>query len=1240
MEEKLIQWLQERHPETDDTRGLSGVNTIDPALNIKQEREQASNYAIEASGSIYTLPGAVKSRFDRSKNPEDYRTVEALNKQRAREQTAVGKAFNAIWGGVASGLVTAAEDIYHIGNSLANAESFAKAELREKDAVLEFLGKTKEGIYNALPIYEMEKETALGEFFKWNSLRGMLDSIVGFALPGFGIGSGIKGLANLALRSARLEAYGTKLVQGATTFTSAYLMNLGETGIMNMELGELAFQNEIGRRAGLILADKYNNDPRFARLAEVEATEEVENDNEFKAAVGQQQKDFALLNKAMIASDAFAIAGLFRLKGATRNIVKPAGVKKAFQEFLKTNPTGLNKAAFVGKYLVSPSNPIAQNLKEAAEEMYQNAIQEQGLFELRRDSGDLTEEEELFVVPKTNVGRLLKFGTSKQAVVEGLMGFFSGGLQRTMMQKAQDLATGDRTGTNRKTRINDLYDKQQEFDQVVKSKQAELLGYEIERAAAEASGDDIAVEHLEEAFFLSKAQEAIDLGTIDMLYRNLEGIAKLTNEQAKELKLRDDYKQRAEDRIKELTKLEKTYLNINSKWANRKLTASEIFAKTLEVEHRGKVNTKYTQKLNTLYDEIAEDLRQIYGEVVPEDIIDILKSGDISSLNSSIQISLAANEKYDAIHDVKSKIKINQDLAEEATARLNQITSPEFTPEVEQAEIEAVRKKFYTIADVLADKKLPFVYNDADKDMTLLVVKENDDYILHVVNAETGISEPLLNKKNEPIKFLGNIEEFAKNSNLQDVIQQAALEDLDLEKLIEDFENKQKSAEQSSSAADQVESSSPTIANIKVGDTYVLDNKEVEVVEVKDNSVKLKDDKGSITTLNSDELTKLSIPKKADDETTSTPQSGGEPSLFDDAAFENTGVPEITEQKVVNSSKVSDHLAEESVDDLNEPAKRTAITYFFGTQGNIKAGQDLSSTPATRRWYDFVNAHSFGKGSDIRGKLVPLTESDINSLPPSYRKTYKDKQGKDQYYPQYRIFIVNSKGEYAHRNEKGEFVYKKSLDMNTAVFTFTAYLGHTFQDLQNSPMPRLRASVTEEEFNQAKAAYIKFIKTTMSKNKGYINFIGKSVGIWNARTYGDKQAQPLQPVKAIQPDTKKVDIGVSIGGSVTFNLGNNQTKEVTAKRGSIVIFNRETGEASFGYSKPISKEHREIILEFFRQLAGMVNSDGTIVNAPQGMWKMLATLTNYTKNNLRSNGTEIYTNANNKFHFITKNGKL
>ena len=177
MEENTI-----KDPRETGVKGMSGI----PSLSEQAQRmanslmgTSPSQYKIENLQSLANMPaieeiGNVLPNF--SKYDESIHTNEELanyQQHRAQEQPWTLKAVNSLVSGAVSGLATALEDIGYILDIEGHFDSWENLDNAKDNWLSAAMRDDKEYLYNALPIYETESDTALGQFFKFSTLRGM-----------------------------------------------------------------------------------------------------------------------------------------------------------------------------------------------------------------------------------------------------------------------------------------------------------------------------------------------------------------------------------------------------------------------------------------------------------------------------------------------------------------------------------------------------------------------------------------------------------------------------------------------------------------------------------------------------------------------------------------------------------------------------------------------------------------------------------------------------------------------------------------------------------------------------------------------------------------------------------------------------------------------------------------------------------------------------------------------------------
>ena len=210
---------------------------LDPNTNMEEESSKSIFQKNKLARKSYNSRlGTKESRtnsvsdlgLDKLSNYEDYIDLskvnlirQDVNTMRAKEQSGIAQGFNSVVGGIASGLATAVEDLSYIADFDNHIKALNGQDTWEKNWLAESMGNVKQGIDETLPIYRETSDTFdwSDPAFYWGSLKGVIDSAVGFGLPGGVVAKGVSS----GMKAARV----TKLIELATKGSSA-AVNVGE----------------------------------------------------------------------------------------------------------------------------------------------------------------------------------------------------------------------------------------------------------------------------------------------------------------------------------------------------------------------------------------------------------------------------------------------------------------------------------------------------------------------------------------------------------------------------------------------------------------------------------------------------------------------------------------------------------------------------------------------------------------------------------------------------------------------------------------------------------------------------------------------------------------------------------------------------------------------------------------------------------------------------------------------------
>lgn len=375
------------------------------AENSNDKELVKTKYNIPKVGinKFYDQPLTIKeTKYDGNLQADAIRDVGGLEPILAANQTGWDEAVNGITRGVVSGLATAVEDFAYIPNIF--TQDF------EANALAQAMKDVKEDLREALPIYRSgDNPFSWDSEMFWESTAGVLDSGIGFAIPGIGIAKGV-GLAGKAISKAgrlgklgartaalRQSALGNPLLKKLSTSTIAGAISNDLEGTM---MGVEIYENKVKE-----LIDKRNN-------GELQATDE-----QIKNVAHSHAANFKLHNRAFAITDAFALQGLTRGHGITRNLI--------------ANPKNFKNK--LTKALTSPDSLLAQGVTEGAEEIAQGVMQKMAEFNIDEQLGLVKDDKGAFK-------RAIEYALDRETLYEGMLGFFGGGFQRVLSSSSNKAA--------------------------------------------------------------------------------------------------------------------------------------------------------------------------------------------------------------------------------------------------------------------------------------------------------------------------------------------------------------------------------------------------------------------------------------------------------------------------------------------------------------------------------------------------------------------------------------------------------------------------------------------------------------------------------------------------------------------------------------------------------------------------------------------------------------------------------
>jgi len=573
---------------------------IDPITGLNTPRKQASLEGLDLTPvpSTFGMEPTIfagdiigeRKRYDDNITVKD---LEDLERERALHQPWEGKAFNAVVGGIASGVLTAAEDIGYILDFDNNIKRLQGLEQVDTNAFSAGMKQMKEGLYDAMPIHRQNQEVFdwSDPGFYWSSFRGILDSAVGFAIPGMAAAKGIgivqKGakLATSTLRGTKAVTRAKRLDKYLSAITasepvqqminaglSAYVTNFGEGKMMAVEQFENSLEEMKQNLYEENVLELQETNPELdtdeaLRIAAERTQDELDGGKmeDFEKFAGEQANAFMRRNKAFIVTDAIGLHGLYKGKGFTRNLLNKKGLKAG--------------AKRLGT--LSSDNLLLQAGKEGAEEIGQNVLQMEGEYQSLRKAGF-----EAGDVPEDFAERVYEFATSDQALLEGMMGLFGGGPQRIFTE----IMTG-KIGPNSKKAYIAKYEEQQRQieanQEYLNTKLGNYAEFQAARAIALKNGQDNLDKLLKDKGFVNIVTENFVRGTTEHLERSLKEIeAGVSEEQRLENGWDEDYQAQATEQLAELSRMEKNYTRLTRYEDQAKIFKNRETRRLLDIDRQ------------------------------------------------------------------------------------------------------------------------------------------------------------------------------------------------------------------------------------------------------------------------------------------------------------------------------------------------------------------------------------------------------------------------------------------------------------------------------------------------------------------------------------------------------------------------------------------------------------------------------------------------------------------------------
>lgn len=610
-----------------------------------------------------------ESRFD---TPIDVRSVtdaDYINQQRASNQSEWSKGLNSIAGGVVSGLLTAVEDTGYILDMENNIKRLAGIENVESNWLSEFAQEQKQNLSEVAPIYKQDPNAGWDwsdSASYWEALKGVVDSAVGFGIPGMGIAKGI----SASVKAARTLGYLGKLSMGGegiiNALGSGLVTNYAEGKMMSLQSYEASLENSKKSLYNNILGEymqqvgelgKYTTPQEAADAADLEFQRQLASgkEEEFKQIAGHQADVMQRENMVFILSDALALHGIIKGSGLTRN--------------LKELPKGVVK----GMTTLSSDNLILQGAKEGVEEISQQVMQYEQEYQTAKKTGA---EIPLENTPEDFTDRMIRFATDESSLVQGAMGFLGGGVQRVMMK-----GLSGQYGSGYKDSFNKQYQSQQEQikanEDFLATKLASYKTADVLTKEAIEKGDLNSTEYIKGQQVNELIASNLDRGTTEALENQLDDIINTPAEEAKSQGFPDDYAQKAQGIKKQIKSMEKEWLKYSGYTQPVSIAMNRATRKANGDQLRVVENEKAKAKSNFMLMARPYQYDDKTGEVIPMDFSEEAFKNNKFVENKELNDKLVNLSEYKEYLTKEEQVGKFSNFIKQLDAQFTELTSPQ-----------------------------------------------------------------------------------------------------------------------------------------------------------------------------------------------------------------------------------------------------------------------------------------------------------------------------------------------------------------------------------------------------------------------------------------------------------------------------------------------------------------------------------------------------------------------------------
>ena len=442
---------------------------------------------------------------------------------RIQNQTALTKLGKSLGMGVASGVVTALQSTGELLDYRNYTNMIGATNDMSQNWWTSGLDDLKEsmGESDAFKIYEEagDPDDLAAQIFKWSSITGLIDSAVGYGLPGIGATKVISALSS------------TKNAQKAFQFVDKLLGKQFSKGAGAAQGAAQMFAQNMG--ASTMTSFMYGNVMAGQTYKDIMA--DVEKSGKLYTGSGEVPEGKISLKEArkVASKEAQDVVDLVMLEAALTSQIR---FGKMFRQQKKAN--GFVESPSLWGDLKEQAGTGA--LMEGVQEIWEETVQQEQSFEAKSKLGIETEYDGMSAIER--VGAIM---TETRTLSAGALGIAGGPVQFALMHAP--------FGRANRADQQELFDNQKvarEFREDILSGKLKNIN-KVQKAFDNAvkKGDATAQKLAGTEFFTDVISDSYEYGTTNAILSDLQKVTNYTPEQAEELGYDSNYKEVAQRNI-------------------------------------------------------------------------------------------------------------------------------------------------------------------------------------------------------------------------------------------------------------------------------------------------------------------------------------------------------------------------------------------------------------------------------------------------------------------------------------------------------------------------------------------------------------------------------------------------------------------------------------------------------------------------------------------------------------------